>query len=127
MPKASAKYPIKSEIWAVIFLLLTFMFGGSLLSFYPQDPLFWKGAGAIGQAKNLLGPIGAHLAGSLFLLLGFSSFWLIGILLLLSYSFFRGRFPSGVIWISVSLALLVLSFLLCCPFTSPMGYLIGAQ
>jgi len=110
MPKASAKYPIKSEIWAVIFLLLTFIFGGSLLSFYPQDPLFWKGAGAIDQAKNLLGPIGAHLAGGLFLLLGFSSFWLIGILLLLSYSFFRGRFPSGVIWISVSLALLVLSF-----------------
>ncbi len=110
MPKASSKYHVKGEIWGVIFLLLTLIFGGSLLSFYPQDPLFWKGAGTIDQARNLLGPIGAHLAGSLFLLLGFSSFWLIGILLLLSYSFFRGRFPSGVVWISVSLALLVLSF-----------------
>ena len=109
MPKASSKYHVKGEIWAVIFLLLTFIFGGSLLSFYPQDPLFWKGAGAIDQPKNLLGPIGAHLAGGLFLLLGFSSFWLIAILLYLSFSFFRGRFPSGVVWMSISFVLLIMS------------------
>jgi len=111
MPKASSKYHVKGEIWGVIFLLLTLIFGGSFLSFYPQDPLFWeRAAGTIDQAKNLFGPIGAHLGGGLFLLLGFSSFWLIGILLFLSYSFFRGRFPPGVIWISVSLVLLILSF-----------------
>ena len=110
MAKASSKYPMRSEIWAVIFLLLTLIFGGSLLSFHPQDPLFWERTGTIDQAKNLFGPIGAHLAGGLFLLLGFSSFGLIGILLLLSYSFFRGRFPSGPIWTSISLVVLVLSF-----------------
>jgi len=111
MTKAASAYPIKTEIWAVIFLLLTLVFGGSLLSLCPQDPLFWeRAAGSPGQARNLFGPIGAHLAGGLFLVLGFSSFWLIAVLLFLSYCFFRGKFPSGLIWISASLVLLVLSF-----------------
>ncbi|UCF72102.1 MAG: DNA translocase FtsK [Deltaproteobacteria bacterium] len=115
MSKASSRYPIKREVWGVIFLLITLIFGGSLLSYHPTDPLFWERAGTIIQSKNLFGAVGAHLAGGLFLLLGFSSFWLIAILLLLSLSFFRGRFPSGVIWISISLVLLVISFsaLLC--------------
>lgn len=110
MPKASPKHPIKREVWGVVFLLLTIILGGSLLSYHPQDPLLWERAGAIDQAKNLFGTIGAHLAGGLFLLLGLSSFWLIAILLFLSFSLFRGRFPSEAIWISTSLALLVISF-----------------
>ncbi len=110
MPKASPKYPIKREVWGVVFLLLTIILGGSLLSYHPQDPLLWERAGAIDQAKNLFGTIGAHLAGGLFLLLGLSSFWLIAILLFLFFSLFRGRFPSEAIWISTSLALLVISF-----------------
>jgi len=115
MSKTSSIYPIKREIWGVIFLILTLIFVGSLLSYHTQDPLFWERAGAGLPAKNLFGPIGANLAGGLLLLLGFSSFWIIAILLYLSFSFFRGRFPSGVIWISISLVLLVLSFsaLLC--------------
>ena len=115
MPKASSKHPIKREIWGVIFLLLTLIFGGSLLSYYPQDPLFWEKALTGLQAKNLFGTVGAHLGGSLFLILGLSSFWLIPILLFLSFSFFSGRFPSGVIWISISFVLLIISFsaLLC--------------
>ena len=110
MPKASPKHPIKREVWGVVFLLLTIILGGSLLSYHPQDPLLWERAGAIDQAKNLFGTIGAHLAGGLFLLLGLSSFWLIAILLFLFFSLFRGRFPSEAIWISTSLALLVISF-----------------
>ncbi|MBA7657906.1 DNA translocase FtsK [subsurface metagenome] len=116
MSKASSKHPIKREIWGVIFLLLTLIFGGSLLSYYPQDPLFWERAAGAGlQAKNLFGTVGAHLGGSLFLILGLSSFWLIPILLFLSFSFFRGRFPLRVIWLSISLVLLLISFsaLLC--------------
>ena len=116
MSKASSKHPIKREIWGVIYLLLTLIFGGSLLSYYPQDPLFWERAAGAGlQAKNLFGTVGAHLGGSLFLILGLSSFWLIPILLFLSFSFFRGRFPFRVIWISISLVLLIISFsaLLC--------------
>jgi S-DNA-T family DNA segregation ATPase FtsK/SpoIIIE len=110
MPKESPKYPIKREVWGVIFLLLTLILGGSLLSYHPQDPLFWERVGTIEQTKNLFGAVGAHLAGGLFLLLGLSSFWLIPILLFLSFSLFRGRFPSGAIWISISLILMVTSF-----------------
>ena len=110
MPKVSPKYPMKKEVWGVVFLLLTIILGGSLLSYHPQDPLLWERAGAIDQAKNLFGTIGAHLAGGLFLLLGLSSFWLIAILIFLFFSLFRGRFPSEAIWISTSLALLVISF-----------------
>jgi S-DNA-T family DNA segregation ATPase FtsK/SpoIIIE len=110
MPKVSSKHSIKREIWGVIFILLTIIFGGSLLSYHPQDPLLWEKARTILQAKNLFGTVGANLAGGLFLLLGFSSFWLIAILFFLSLSFFRERFPSGVIWVSISFVLLLISF-----------------
>ena len=109
MAKAPPKSPIKREMWGVIFLLLTFIFGGSLLSYHPQDPLLWEVTKSGPQANNLFGTIGAHLGGGLFLLLGLSSFWLVAILLYLSFSFFRGKFPSGAIWISISLVLLIVS------------------
>ena len=81
------------------------------MSYYPKDPLLWDSAVRAGlQAKNLFGTVGAHLGGSLFLVFGFSSFWLIPILLFLSFCFFRGRFPLRVIWISISLVLMVISF-----------------
>jgi S-DNA-T family DNA segregation ATPase FtsK/SpoIIIE len=110
MSKAASKYPVKREVWGVVFLLLTLIFGGSLLSYQPQDPLLWERTGALVQAKNLFGIVGAHLAGGLFLLLGFSAFWSIAILLFLSLCFFRGRLPSPSVWISMSLLLLVVSF-----------------
>ncbi len=116
MPKEASMYPVKKEIWGLIFLLLTLIFAVSLLSYYPQDPLFWKSAAGTGlKAQNLFGTIGAHLGGSLFLILGLSSFWFTAILLFLSFAFFSGRFPFRIIWMSISLALLVISFsaLLC--------------
>ncbi|MBW1689810.1 MAG: DNA translocase FtsK [Deltaproteobacteria bacterium] len=110
MPKAPKKPPIKREIWGVIFLLLTLICGGSLLSFHPQDPLLWETAKAGLQAKNLFGATGANLGGGLIALLGFSSFWLVAALLYLSFSCFTGKFPSGAAWVSISLILLMLSF-----------------
>ena len=110
MPHTSFNYPIKREIWGVVFLLLTLIVAVSLFSYNPQDQLFWEKPHVVGEPKNLFGPIGSHLAGSLFLVLGFSSFWLIPILVYLAACFFRGRFPSGAIWMCVSLILLVLSF-----------------
>lgn len=109
MAKAAKKPPIKREIWAVIFLLLTLICGGSLLSYYHQDPLLWEMARPGLQAKNLFGAAGANLGGGLLALLGFSSFWLVAVLLYLSVSCFTGKFPSRVLWISISLALLILS------------------
>jgi S-DNA-T family DNA segregation ATPase FtsK/SpoIIIE len=110
MAKAVSNHPVRSEIWGVVFLLLTLIVAVSLLSYNPQDPFIWERAQALDQAKNLFGPIGSHLAGGLFWLLGFSSFWLIPILLYLAICFFRGRFPSGATSILVSLVLLVLAF-----------------
>ena len=110
MPRASFNYPIKREIWGVVLLLLTLIVAVSLFSYNPQDQLLWEKPHVVGEPKNLFGPIGSHLAGSLFLVLGFSSFWLIPILVYLAACFFRGKFPSGPIWIGASLILLILSF-----------------
>jgi S-DNA-T family DNA segregation ATPase FtsK/SpoIIIE len=110
MAKAAKKPTVKREIWGVTFLLLTLICGGSLLSYHPQDPLLWETAKAGLQAKNLFGAAGANLGGGLFKLLGFSSFWLVFVLLYLSFSCFTGKFPSGVLWISISLILLIASF-----------------
>jgi S-DNA-T family DNA segregation ATPase FtsK/SpoIIIE len=121
MPRASFNYPIKREIWGVVFLLLTLIVAVSLSSYNPQDQLFWEKPHVVGEPKNLFGPIGSHLAGSLFLVLGFSSFWLIPILIYLAACFFRGRFPSGAIWMCVSLILLVLSFSALISLYAPKG------
>ena len=110
MAKPVKKPPIKREIWGVAFLLLTLICGGSLFSYHPQDPLLWEIAKPGLQAKNLFGAAGANLGGGLLALLGFSSFWLVAILLYLSFSCFTGKFSSGMLWISISLVLLILSF-----------------
>jgi S-DNA-T family DNA segregation ATPase FtsK/SpoIIIE len=110
MAKTAKKSPIKREIWGVTFLLLTLICGGSLLSYHSQDPLIWEMAKSGLQAKNLFGAVGANLGGGLFKLLGFSSFWLMVVLLYLSFSCFTGRFPSGVLWISICLILVICSF-----------------
>ncbi|MEA2086695.1 MAG: DNA translocase FtsK 4TM domain-containing protein, partial [Candidatus Caldatribacteriota bacterium] len=94
MVKAPSDHPIRTEIWGVIFLLITLIFGVSLLSYYPQDPLLWETGQKIVDEHNMFGSVGANLSGLLFLLCGFSSFWLIAGCLFLSFSFFRDRLPS---------------------------------
>ena len=110
MVKAPSNHPIRTEIWGVIFLLITLIFGVSLLSYYPQDPLLWETGQKIVDEHNMFGSVGANLAGLLFLLCGFSSFWLIISCLFLSFSFFRGRLPSRIILILLNIGLLMLSF-----------------
>ena len=110
MANSKAKRSIKKEIVGIIFLLLTLVFGGSLFSFHPHDPLFWEKGYGIVEEQNLFGIVGANLSGILFLFFGLSSFWLIAVPLFLSYSFFRGRVPSRIIWILLSLCILILSF-----------------
>lgn len=110
MGKTPSNHPMKKEIWGVIFLLITLVFGVSLLSYYPQDPLLWETGQKIVDERNMFGSVGANLAGLLFLLCGFSSFWLIISCLFLSFSFFRGRLPSRIILILLNVGLLMLSF-----------------
>ncbi len=87
----SPPLPIRKEIRGLIFLLAAIVLGGSLLSYHPSDHIFWNVTGPLGKAHNLFGTIGAHLAGTLFFLLGFSSFWLFIVFLALAFLSFRGR------------------------------------
>jgi S-DNA-T family DNA segregation ATPase FtsK/SpoIIIE len=87
--------PIKKEIWGIIFFLIALVVGISLFSYHPADPLFLLKSGGPGGAHNLFGTVGAHLAGGIFFLVGFSSFWLVAIFLSLAFLSFRGvTFPS---------------------------------
>lgn len=104
------KHPIRKEIPGLILLLAGIILGGSLLSYHPADQLFWNVTGSIGKAHNFFGTVGAHLAGAAFFLLGFSAFWLVMILLALSFNSFRGRPVSSPIVSTISALTLVVSF-----------------
>jgi len=110
--------PIGKEILGLVFLLTAIILGGSLFSYHPADKLFWNVTGPLSKSHNLFGTVGAHLAGGLFFLLGFSAFWFVIILLALTYHSFRGRGPMHpVITASASLALpLCFSGILCLQF-----------
>lgn len=84
--------PMRKEIGGIILLFVAIVLGVSLISYHPADPLFWQKAGSHAlKARNLFGTVGAHLAGGIFLLLGFSSFWLVLLFLALSILSFLGR------------------------------------
>ena len=89
--KDSPPHPIRKEVRGLVLLLVAIVLGGSLLSYHPSDQLFWNVTGSLEKAHNLFGTIGAHLAGTLFFLLGFSSFWLFIVFFALSFLSFRGR------------------------------------
>ncbi|MBN2123849.1 MAG: DNA translocase FtsK 4TM domain-containing protein, partial [Deltaproteobacteria bacterium] len=78
-------HPIRREIRGILFLLIALVLGVSLFSFHPGDPLFWNVTAHAGKAQNLFGKVGAHLAGGIFLALGFSSFWLVAAFLAMSF------------------------------------------
>ncbi|MCD6560853.1 MAG: DNA translocase FtsK 4TM domain-containing protein [Deltaproteobacteria bacterium] len=99
---------VSKEIWALIFLFIAIFSGGSLVFFHPSDKLFWNVTGPLGKANNPFGSVGAHLAGGVYFLFGFSSFWLVIILLAMSILFFSGRtIPSPVKSFLASFALVV--------------------
>ncbi|MBW2000567.1 MAG: DNA translocase FtsK 4TM domain-containing protein, partial [Deltaproteobacteria bacterium] len=76
---------MRKEIRGIILLFVAVVLGVSLFSYHPDDPLFWQKAGiSLLKARNLFGPVGAHIAGGIFLLLGFSSFWLVLLFLALA-------------------------------------------
>ena len=117
-------HPIGKEVLGLVFLLTAIILGGSLFSYHPADKLFWNVTGALGKAHNLFGTVGAHLAGGVFFLLGFSSFWLLVILLGTAFLSFRGSGPSSpVITIIASLALpLCFSGILCLQFPQLVNF-----
>lgn len=108
--KAKPPHPIRKEIPGLILLLVGIILGGSLLSYHPADQLFWNVTGSVGKAHNLFGTVGAHLAGATFFLLGFSAFWVVVILLALSFISFRERPLSSPIASTIAAAALIVSF-----------------
>jgi S-DNA-T family DNA segregation ATPase FtsK/SpoIIIE len=102
--------PIRREIWGIIFLLLLILLGVSLFSYVPGDPVFGIKAGAATEPKNLFGPVGAHLAGWIFHILGFTSFWLLALLGTLSFLSFRGKKIVSPMANSVATLILIVSF-----------------
>lgn len=107
--KKSDRHPIRHEIRGIAAILLSIFVGGSLLSFHPSDPLIWNVSGPLGNFKNLFGTIGAHLAGALFLGLGFSSLWLVLIGLGWAIISFKGEEFDSLLGTALSLTCLVLT------------------
>ena len=75
---------IRKEIKGIIFLLITILLGVSLFSYHPSDPLFLIKTNNPETVNNLFGPAGSHISGYLFILIGFSSFWLVLIFFIMS-------------------------------------------
>ena len=103
-------HPLKKEIVGLVLLLVAIIFAGSLLSYHPGDRLFWNVTGPVGKTHNLFGTIGSHLAGALFDLIGFSSFWLALTLLVLAVLSFRNRGLASPLISIISILALLASF-----------------
>ena len=105
-------------------MLIAIILAGSLFSYYPNDRVFWNVTGSVGKAHNLFGTVGAHLAGALFDLLGFSAFWLAAMLLAISFIAFRGKpLASPIVSIFAAIAILVsFSALLSLQFAGEVVY-----
>jgi len=101
---------LKREISGLLVLSLAIFFAGSLLSYDPADRLFWNITGSVGKAHNLFGAVGSHLAGILFGMLGFSSFWLAAALFALAFLAFRGRSVASPFLDFVAVIALLTSF-----------------
>ena len=84
-------HPLRKEIRGLLALLAAVVLGGSLLSYHPADRLFWNVTGSVGEAHNLFGTVGSHLAGGVLFLLGLSAFWLVLVCVALAVLSFRGH------------------------------------
>jgi S-DNA-T family DNA segregation ATPase FtsK/SpoIIIE len=102
--------PIKKEIWGIFFLLLMIMLGVSLFSYHPADPVLGLKTDRALKAYNLFGKAGANLSGWIFLILGFSSFWLVAVFLAMAVLSFRNMPLLSPIKSIVTVLSLLLSF-----------------
>ena len=102
--------PIRKEIRGIIFFLIALILGVSLFSYHPGDSLFLIETGHTGKVHNLFGTAGAHLAGGIFLLFGFASFWLVAIFLAMTFLSFRGHPIPSPIKNIIAILFLIVSF-----------------
>jgi len=99
-----------SEIKGLVFLLLSLLLGLSLFTYYPGDHVYGINSAESGAVRNLFGIAGAHIAGYLFLMIGFSSFWPVIIFLSMAIASFRGRPTLPPLKGIVAAVCLVISF-----------------
>ncbi len=102
--------PIKKEIWGIFFLLLVVMLGVSLFSYHPADPVLGLKTERALKAFNLFGKVGANLSGWIFLILGFSSFWLVAVFLAMAVLSFRDMPLLSPVKSVVTILFLLVSF-----------------
>ena len=106
----SNKEPFKKEILGIVLLLIAIIIGVSLFSYIPNDQLVGEKTDPVGNSHNLFGRVGAYLADRVFLLIGFSSFWLVVIFLYMAILSFSGHTPSPPVKSIIALLLLIFSF-----------------
>ena len=103
--------PVRKEVRGILYMLVALALGVSLCSYHPSDPVLWKSAvSGAGETQNLFGPLGAHLAESLFFTMGFSSFWLAAVFVVMSIFAFLGRPMPSPALNTLSVIFLLLSF-----------------
>jgi DNA segregation ATPase FtsK/SpoIIIE, S-DNA-T family len=102
--------PIKQEIRGIVFFLIAIFLGVALLSYHPNDPLFWETTGTMHKAHNLFGTVGAHLSGVVFRAIGFSSFWLVLLFLASAFLSFRQHALQSPFKMTVTSLILLFSF-----------------
>lgn len=116
--------PIRKEVRGILYSIFTFILGIALFSYHPGDPLVWGSGNKAREALNLFGTLGAHLAGGLFLFVGFASFWLVAVCLAAAVLSFQGRpLASPVKNIIAGLCLIVsFSAILALHFPDALNY-----
>lgn len=102
--------PIRREIRGIIFTLIAVILGVSLFSYHPSDPVFGIKTGPPTAAHNLFGAVGANLAGWIFYVFGFSSFWLVVAFVAMAVLSFQGKRLSSPLKNTVAVLCLVTSF-----------------
>jgi DNA segregation ATPase FtsK/SpoIIIE, S-DNA-T family len=102
--------PIRKEIRGILFLLVAIFLAVSLFSYSPLDPVLGIKTGNAATIHNLFGALGAHISGWIFLVFGFSSFWLVAVSLSMAYLSFQGVPVMAPLRSGVSVLILVASF-----------------
>lgn len=108
--QATSDEPIRKEIKGIIFLLIAIILGVGLFTYHPDDPLYWIKSNSLDNVNNMFGTVGAHISGYLFHVIGFSSFWLIVVFLIVSVLSFRGRRFIPPVGYIIAVIILLLSF-----------------
>jgi len=109
-PAKQKASPSRKEIRGILFLLIAVVLGVSLYSYHPGDPLFLIKTAHVGAVQNLFGTVGAHLAGGIFFVLGFASFWLVTSFVILAFLSFRGDTVLSPLKTIVATHFLIFSF-----------------